>query len=80
MRIKYDIRRYQEHQVSVDEVTEDFATFASIMKMFVSEHKRKVLLLIVLGMIEIFSRILSTTDYISGREHKFWKVISTSKS
>ena len=61
-------------------VTEDFVTFATIMKMFISEHKRKVLLLIVLGMIEIFSRILSTADYISGREHKFWKVISTSKS
>ena len=61
-------------------VTEDFVTFASIMKLFVTQHKRKILLLLVLGMIEIFSRILSTTDYISGREHKFWKAISTSKS
>jgi hypothetical protein len=61
-------------------VTEDFVTFASIIKLFVTQHKRKIFLLFVLGMIEIFSRILSTTDCISGREHKFWKAISTSKS
>ncbi len=61
-------------------VTDNFGTFASILKIFIRNNKKKIVLLFLLGCVEIVSRILSATDYFSGRKHKFWKIISTSKS
>jgi cellulose synthase/poly-beta-1,6-N-acetylglucosamine synthase-like glycosyltransferase len=61
-------------------VTNDFGTFAAILKIFIRKNRKKIVLLFPLAALEVVSRILSATDYFAGRKHKFWKIISTSKS